>query len=125
MNAKDSIETSLSMGLFKSEEEAIRRHQAAKLTSFPLAKCAKLENFNPARLQTSAVKAYPLSDRPRGQADIKSVKYWQMQAHIQPIWILQKPRGDSESCKYILIDGAHRIVAAFIKGNPQIPAYVI
>lgn len=54
----------------------------------------------------SAIKAYPLYDRPRGSNDINSVKFYQKQIQqnkkIPPIWIIKKNK------KYILLDGAHR-----------------
>ena len=66
-----------------------------------------MDNFNPNRLKKSAIKAYPLSDRPRGNKDILSVKFHQKQLqqnkNIEPIWILKKKK------KKILLDGAHRV----------------
>ena len=49
----------------------------SKLVKIPLSIFKDLENFNPDRLQKSAVKAYPLNNRPRGKNDISSVKYYQ------------------------------------------------
>jgi hypothetical protein len=58
---RDSIETSVSIKLFKTKEEATMKHIFnSKLISFPLSKCKNLNNFNPERLQPSAVKSYPL-----------------------------------------------------------------
>ena len=120
----DSIETSISMKLFKSKEEATMKHIFnSKLVSFPLSKCKNLDNFNPERLQTSAIKSYPLHDRPRGDKDISSVKYYQKRIKnkldIQPIWIILKNNN------YILLDGAHRIVASYIENKKVIPTYLI
>ena len=120
----DSIETSISMKLFKSKEEATMKHIFnSKLISFPLSKCKNLDNFNPERLQTSAIKSYPLHDRPRGDKDISSVKYYQKliknKLDIQPIWIILKNNN------YILLDGAHRIVASYIENKKFIPTYLI
>ena len=120
----DSIETSVSMKLFKSKEEATMKHIFnSKLVSFPLSKCKNLDNFNPERLQTSAIKSYPLHDRPRGDKDISSVKYYQKliknKLDIQPIWIIEKKNN------YILLDGAHRIVASYIENKQYIPTYLI
>ena len=68
---RDSIETSVSLKLYKSKEEAINKHiYNSKLISFPLSKCKNLNNFNPERLQVSAIKSYPLHNRPRGDKDI-------------------------------------------------------
>jgi len=121
---RDSIETSVSMKLFKSKEEATMKHIFnSELISFPLSKCKNLNNFNPERLQSSAVKSYPLHNRPRGDKDISSVKYYQKliknKLDIQPIWIIKKKNS------YILLDGAHRIVASYIENKKYIATYII
>jgi len=121
---RDSIETSVSMKLFKTKEEATMKHIFnSKLISFPLSKCKNLDNFNPERLQISAVKSYPLDNRPRGDKDISSVKYYQKliknKLDIKPIWIIEKNNN------YILLDGAHRIVASYIENKKFIPTYLI
>ena len=121
---RDSIETSVSMELFKTKEEATIKHIFnSKLVSLPLSKCKNLNNFNPERLQISAVKAYPLDNRPRGDKDISSVKYYQKliknKLNIQPIWIIKINNN------YILLDGAHRIVASYIENKKFIPTYLI
>jgi hypothetical protein len=120
----DSIQTSISIKIFKTKDEATMKHIFnSKLISFPLSKCKNLNNFNPERLQSSAVKAYPLHNRPRGDKDISTVKYYQNQIKnnldIQPIWIIKKNND------YILLDGAHRIVASFIENKKFIPSYLI
>jgi hypothetical protein len=95
----------------------------SKLISFPLSKCKNLDNFNPERLQTSAIKAYPLDNRPRGDKDISSVEYYQKliknKLDIQPIWII------NNNNNYVLLDGAHRIVASYIENKHYIPTYLI
>jgi hypothetical protein len=121
---RDSIETSVSMKLFKSKEEATMKHiYNSNLISFPLSKCKNLNNFGLERLQRSAVKSYPLHDRPRGDKDIRSVKYYQKliknKLDIQPIWLIKNNNN------YILLDGAHRIVASYIENKKYIPAYLI
>jgi len=69
------------------------------------------------------VKAYPINNRPRKENDIKSVKYYQTQIKkgifIQPIWLI------NQKGKYILLDGAHRIVASYIENEKFINSYVI
>jgi len=120
----DSIETSISMKIFKTKEEATMKHIFnSKLISFPLSGCKNLDNFDPERLQKSAVKAYPVHDRPRGDKDISSVKYYQKliknKLDIQPIWIIKKKNS------YILLDGAHRIVASYIENKKYIATYII
>lgn len=122
---RDSAETSVTMGIYPTLESAIFDHilnsklQKVSISSFR----SKVDNFNPERLQSSASKAYPKSDRPRGERDLKSVKYYQRKLkkgeQITPIW-LKKKGGRS-----ILLDGAHRVVACYIEGKRFIWAYVI
>ena len=113
------------MKLFTSIEKASHAHIFnSKLEKFSLSKCnEELLNFNPQRLQKTAVKAYPLDNRPRGDIDIKSVKFYQKKLQnnneIDPIWIIKKNNN------YILLDGGHRIVASYIEHEKYIPAYVI
>lgn len=121
-----SIDTSISMKIFKNKEEASVAHIfKSKLVKIPLSifKNNEVNNFDSIRLQKSAVKAYPINDRPRGNSDISSVKYYQKQIQqkkeITPIWMIQKNN------KYILLDGAHRIVASYIEEKPYINTYLI
>ena len=121
----DSINTSISMKIFKNREEAAFSHIFnSKLVKIPLStfKNDNVNNFYSIKLQKSAVKAYPLTDRPRGNEDISSVKYYQKQIQqkkeITPVWMIQKNK------KYILLDGAHRIVASYIEDIP-VYAYII
>jgi hypothetical protein len=120
----DSIDTSVSMKIFKNRKDASMAHIfKSKLVKILLSNFNDVENFNKNRLQKSAVKAYPIEDRPRGNTDIRSVKYYQKQIQqkneIQPIWMIQKNN------KYILLDGAHRIVASYIEDKQYINAYII
>ena len=122
----DSINTSVTMKIFKNKEEAAFSHIFNyKIVKIPLNtfKNNNVDNFNSDRLQKSAVKAYPLSNRPRGTNDISSVKYYQKQIQQQkdiiPIWMIQQNE------KYILLDGAHRIVASYIEDTKYIYAYII
>jgi len=121
-----SIDTSISMKIFKNKEEASVAHIfKSKLVKIPLSifKNNEVNNFDSIRLQKSAVKAYPINDRPRGNSDISSVKYYQKQLQqkkeITPIWMIQKNN------KYILLDGAHRIVASYIEEKSYINTYLI
>ncbi len=121
---KDSVETSVYLKLFKNIEEASIAHIfKSKLIKIPLTIFNNVKNFDINRLQSSVIKAYPINDRPRGDDDIKSVKFYQKQIqqniNIQPIWLIQKNK------QYILLDGAHRIVASFIEKEKYIHAYVI
>ena len=125
---QDSIDTSVSMKIFKNREDASMAHIfKSKLDKIPLSifkDVNKVDNFDPNRLQVSAVKAYPLPNgRPRGDKDISSVKFYQKQIQkkneITPIWLIQ------QNNKYILLDGAHRIVANYIEDVKYINAYII
>jgi len=113
------------MKLFTSIEKASHAHIFnSKLEKFSLSKCnEELLNFNPQRLQKTAVKAYPLNNRPRGDIDIKSVKFYQKKLQnnneIDPIWIIKKNNN------YILLDGVHRIVASYIENKKYILANII
>uniref|UniRef100_A0A6C0DCD6 Uncharacterized protein n=1 Tax=viral metagenome TaxID=1070528 RepID=A0A6C0DCD6_9ZZZZ len=121
---KDSIETSVKLKLFNNKEDSMKAHiYKSQLKKILLSKFKNVVNFNSNRLQDSAIKAYPISDRPRGAADINSVKYYQRLIKknkvITPIWLLLKNN------KYILLDGAHRIVASYIELQKYINCYVI
>ena len=120
----DSVETSVNMKIFKNKQDASFAHIfKSKLVKIPLSKFTDVNNFNPGRLQKSTVKAYPLNNRPRGNDDINSVKYYQKQIQqkkdITPIWMIQHKK------KYILLDGAHRIIASYIENNQYIYAHII
>jgi hypothetical protein len=121
---KDSIITSVSMKIFKNVEDASVAHIfKSKLVKLPLSVFTNVDNFNPDRLKKKATKAYPIHDRPRCESDITCVKYYQKQLQqkneISPIWMIQINN------QYILLDGAHRIVASYILGKKNINAYVI
>jgi hypothetical protein len=123
---KDSVSTSVNIKLFENKKDAHLAHiLKSKLVEIPLYMFANngIENFNSNRLKESAAKAYPLDDRPRGDADISSVEYHQKQIKqqndIDPIWLFYKNK------KHVLLDGAHRIVASYIEGVEFIRAYVI
>jgi len=121
---QDSIDTSVDMKLFKTRKDSSLAHIfKSELVKIPLSKFKEVDNFDPVRLQKSAVKAYPLNDRPRGIHDISSVKFNQKQIQqkkdILPIWMIKRNK------KYTLLDGAHRIVASYIEDKRYINAYVI
>ena len=122
---RDSVATSVSMNLFESRERASMAHIFnSKFLEIPLDTFTDVDNFNPDRLQSSAVRAYPVHDRPRSDDDIRSVDYYQSQiqegGQVTPIWLLLQKNG-----KYLLLDGAHRIVASYILDQPYIPSFVI
>jgi hypothetical protein len=112
------------MKIFKNRNNASIAHIfKSKLVKLPLSKFTNIDNFDNSRLQKSAVKAYPINNRPRGNNDISSVKYYQRQIQqkkdITPIWLVKKNN------KYILLDGAHRIVATYIEDKKFINSYII
>jgi hypothetical protein len=121
---QDSIDTSINMKIFKNREYSSMAHIFnSKLVKIQLLTFKNVDNFDPIRLQTSAIKAYPTNNRPRGNDDINSVKYYQKQIqqnkNITPIWMIHRNN------KYLLLDGAHRIVASYIENKKYINAYVI
>jgi hypothetical protein len=118
---KDSVETSVSIKLFASLKISSYYHIFnSKLLQFPLIQCKELNNFNPARLSKDP---YPEEDRPRGKKDLDSVLHHRRiirkQGYTEPIWIAFK-KGE-----YILLDGAHRIVATYLENKRTIPTYLI
>uniref|UniRef100_A0A6C0JMM6 ParB/Sulfiredoxin domain-containing protein n=1 Tax=viral metagenome TaxID=1070528 RepID=A0A6C0JMM6_9ZZZZ len=121
---KDSVETSVNLKIFKNIEKASTAHIfKSELIKLPLSLFKNVKNFDPIRLQESAIKAYPITNRPRGKNDIQSVKFYQkllqQKIIIHPIWLVQQNE------IYTLMDGAHRIVASFIEKEKHIYAYVI
>jgi len=80
MDYISTIKDSINIKIFKNYEDASYSHIFnSKLIKIPLKIFNSVDNFNPNRLQKSAVKAYPLNDRPRGNKDISCVKYYQKQ----------------------------------------------
>jgi hypothetical protein len=115
----DSIETSVTLKIFPNKKKACMAHiYKSELVKINMNIFENINNFNSNRLQSTAIKAYPLNDRPRGMSDIKSVKYHQKQIkenkQLLPIWMIYKNN------QYTLLDGAHRIVASYIENIPYI-----
>lgn len=119
---RDSVETSVSMKLFKSFKDSLYYHiYKSELITLPLSSFRNFNivNFNSNRLNsTTPEEAYPPSNKPRGKNDISSVKYY-MHHKIIPIWIIKIKN------KFTLLDGAHRIVAAHLIHNKNIDVYLI
>jgi len=118
----DSIETSVTLKLFKNKQESAYAHiYKSTYVMFPMSKCEELDNFN-AELRLSDTP-YPPENRPRGKADLDSVKHnrklIRTNGHTEPIWIAMKGK------KYILLDGAHRLVATHLENKRTIPCYII
>lgn len=118
---KDSVNTSVTLKLYKTKKASLFDHiHHSQLVSFPLSILKNLGNFNIKRLSSNP---YPNEDRPRGQADLDSVLHHRRVIHQQgstdPIWVLLK------GGVYTLLDGAHRIVAAYLEHKDTIPAYIV
>lgn len=96
-----------------------------KVVRFPMSDFHdnKCENFNSQRLQSTAEEAYPITDRPRGDADIASVVFHQSERG-NPI-VLVCDVSKSAKGRIILLDGAHRIVAHHINKQEFIYAKVM
>jgi hypothetical protein len=118
----DSVETSVNgLKLFSSEKESAHAHIfKSSFGKVSISQCRDMDNFNPARLSSDP---YPKTDRPRGQSDLDSVtynrNYIREHGHTIPIWIAIK-KG-----RYILLDGAHRIVSTYLEKKRSIPAYIV
>lgn len=120
----DSIATSVSMKIFKNINESSLAHIFnSKLVKINLLLCKNMVNFDSTRLKNTAEKAYPIDNRPRGDADINSVIFHQKQIQngesLEPIWIIVRDNN------YILLDGAHRIVASYIEKKQVLYSYII
>lgn len=118
---KDSVQTSVKIGIFSSEKVSSYTHIfKSEAAYFQISKCRDLVNFNPDRLSKDP---YPKEDRPRGQADIDSVSHHRKRikdcGETEPIFIAVK------NGVYTLLDGAHRIVATFLENKRWIPAYLV
>ena len=115
---QDSIETSINMNIFKNKNDAMFAHIfKSKIIKIPLTKFKNVNNFDSNRLQKNVILAYPINNRPRGNDDISSVKYYQkkikQKKDILPIWMICKDN------KYILLDGVHRIIASYIENKKK------
>ncbi len=121
---QDSIETSIALKFFKNKKDSSFAHIFnSKIIKMQLSAFNNINNFNPGRLQKTPTKAYPINDRPRGNRDISSVKFYQKQLQdkkeLPYIWLINKDG------KYTLLDGAHRIVASYIEDKKYIYAYLV
>jgi len=117
----DSVDTSVDMNLFSSQKESAYAHIfKSTFTTLPISQCRDMDNFNPARLSKDP---YPEHDRPRGKKDLDSILHHRRiirkDGFTEPIWVVLK-KG-----RYILLDGAHRIVATYLEHKRTIPCYII
>jgi hypothetical protein len=120
----DSIKTSVTMNIFENiNDSSIAHIFNSKLVKINLLLCKNMLNFDSNRLQNTAEEAYPIHNRPRGDDDINSVFFHQNQIkngqNLEPIWIIVRDN------QYILLDGAHRIVASYIENKPILYSYII
>ena len=116
---KDSVETSVALKIFPSKESASRAHIFnTTFTVLDKSLWNTLENFNPDRLSTT-----PYKNKPRGENNMKSVNYHKKQiqryGYTSPIWVAKQ--GETLT----LLDGAHRLVATYLAGKTEIPAFII
>jgi hypothetical protein len=121
---RDTIDTGIKLGLFGDRKDgSYSCIFKSKLRKININEFRNMGNFNPERLQKSGSKAYPISNRPRGDRDLKSVRFHRMQIRkgrsIEPIWIYRKG-GEN-----ILLDGVHRVVACYIERVKRIPCYIV
>jgi len=116
---KDSVMTSVALKIFSSEETASRAH-IFKSTFTVLDKSLwnDLKNFNPDRLSNA-----PYKNKPRGENNMKSVNFHKKQiqqyGQTSPIWVAK------DGNTLTLLDGAHRLVATYLAGKSEIPAFIV
>ena len=116
---KDSVMTSVALKIFSSEETASRAH-IFKSTFTVLDKSLwnDLKNFNPNRLSNT-----PYKNKPRGENNMKSVNFHKKQiqqyGQTSPIWVAK------DGNTLTLLDGAHRLVATYLAGKSEIPAFIV
>ena len=122
----DSVAASITIKLFDNIKDSCFVHIFnSKISKFDLVNYNKknIVNINKNRLSETVELAYPENDRPRGENDLKSVKYHQEILkngdELEAIWIIEK-----NGKKYIL-DGFHRLAASYIEKKHNIDAYFI
>ena len=116
---KDSVVTSVKIGIFSTEETASRAHIFnTQFTVLDKSLWNDLQNFNPDRLSTT-----PYKNKPRGENNMKSVNYHKKQiethGYTSPIWVAKQGK------TLTLLDGAHRLVATYLEGKSEIPAFIV
>jgi hypothetical protein len=116
---KDSVETSVNIGIFPSKESASYAHIFnTTFTVLDKSLWNDLKNFNPDRLSNA-----PYKNKPRGENNMKSVNFHKKQiekyGQTSPIWVAK----DGETLT--LLDGAHRLVATYLAGKSEIPAFIV
>lgn len=122
---KDSIGTSVAIGLYKTKEKASFAHTKkvkAKRFSLRFFKTRCIENLGPQRLTANP---YPIANRPRGKDDLLSVSYQRKTIRRKgdissPIWLHR-----SKKRQYTMLDGVHRLVAANLENLKTVPVFLI
>jgi hypothetical protein len=116
---KDSVETSVNIGIFPSKESASYAHIFnTTFTVLDKSLWNDLKNFNPDRLSNA-----PYKNKPRGENNMKSVNFHKKQiqqyGQTSPIWVAK------DGNTLTLLDGAHRLVATYLAGKSEIPAFIV
>lgn len=120
-NIRDSVDTSVSMNIFRNRKEAVMAHIFhSRLEKISVHQ--PMENFN--AMQRLSDEPYPKDNRPRGQADLDSVKYHRRvirhRGEVEPIWVVV-----NSDKTLVLLDGAHRLAASYMERKRRIPAFLI
>lgn len=127
---RDSISTSLTLGLFKGNiNVATYSHSQKRTRTIPLSmfrEAKTIHNWDSKRI-CSYVKtpadAFAHDRLREGIDDIDAVVFHMKRIKIQTltrIWVYHDPKRG-----YILLDGVHRIVAAHLKHQKEIGAWII
>jgi hypothetical protein len=116
---KDSVDTSVNIGIFPSKESASYAHIFnTTFTVLDKSLWNDLKNFNPDRLSNA-----PYKNKPRGENNMKSVNFHKKQiqqyGQTSPIWVAK------DGNTLTLLDGAHRLVATYLAGKSEIPAFIV
>ena len=122
---KKSVDKCVELKLFKNKKDASYAHlYQYKFELLPMSKFKKgdVQNFKHERLKKSIEKAYPEDNRPKGEYNIESVKFHRdlITQNINPLIFMAY-----KDNKYYLINGTHKLVAAYLEGHKKIEAYVV
>jgi hypothetical protein len=78
------------------------------------------ENLSVERLKAKSItEAYPTNDRPRGPADITSVKFHMRNKNTSPVFLVKFEN------RIIFLDGVHRCVAAVLSEKRKIHVFEV
>jgi hypothetical protein len=118
----DSVKTAMThFKMFSSMDEAYYYHNFRRsLYLLPIKECSHINNLAPIRLTANP---FPPEHRPRGQADLDSLKYHtemiRKYGSTTPIWLIK------QNNLYTLLDGVHRIAASNLEAKDHVPCYVV